>query len=169
MAEIGNAVGNAHDPPLERGRHPLARVVQDAVAHLIRKIQPMPAAFKDLDHAQALLVVREMPRDLLHNRLARVPERRVPDIVPERDRLRQILVQQQPARNRARDLCHLEAVRHACAVVVARDDVDLRLVLEPSERLGMENAVAIALKFRTEGALRHRMTALCISAPCRQR
>jgi len=60
-------------------------------------------------------------------------------------------------------------VRHARTVVVARDNVDLRLVLEPPERFRVQNTVAVTLKFRAEGTLLHRMTALCISAPRSER
>ena len=170
VAEIGDAVGNADDPPLKRARHPLARVVQDAVADRAREVQPASAALEDLDHAQALLVVRKMSGDLRHHCLACMPERRMPDIVSEGDRLRQVLVETQPARDRARDLRHLERVRHARPIVVARNDVDLRLVLEPAKRFGVQDAVTITLKLRAEGTLLHRMAALCIcAARCQRR
>ena len=86
--------------------------------------------------------------------LAGVAERRVPEVVPERDRLGQVLVQLQRAGHRARDPDHLQRVRQARAVVVAlRRDEHLRLVLEPAERLGVDDAVAIALERRAQRAL----------------
>ena len=55
---------------------------------------------------------------------------------PEPDRLRQVLVEPQRPRDRARDLRRLERVREPRAVVVAlRRHEHLRLVLEPPERL----------------------------------
>jgi hypothetical protein len=75
------------------------------------------------------------------------PERRMPEIVPEADRLREVLVEPQRARHGAGDLRGLQRVREARAVVVAlRRDEDLRLVLEPPERLAVHHAVAVALE-----------------------
>ena len=52
---------------------------------------------------------------------------------------------------RARDLRHLERVRQPRAVVIAgRREEHLRLVLQPAERLAVDDAVAIALKRRPD-------------------
>ena len=52
----------------------------------------------------------------------------------------------QAARDRPRDLHDLHGVGQAGAVVVAhRRDEDLGLVLEPAERLGVDDAVAVEL------------------------
>ena len=66
--------------------------------------------------------------------LARVAERRVAEVVGERDRPRRGLRCGQHPRDRARDLRDLERVGQAVAVVVALvADEDLRLVLEAPE------------------------------------
>ena len=147
----------------------LARVVDDAVLDLEGQIEPHALALKILNDAQALLVVREVADDLRHRRLARVTERRMPDVVPECDRLCQILVEEKSSRDRARDLRHLQAVRHARAIVIARDDVDLRLALQAPERLRVQDAVAVALKIRAEGARRDRRSPSALPALCRKR
>src|SRR5438093_3109202 len=65
----------------------------------------------------------------------------------ERDRLGEVLVQAERARGRARDVRHLERVRQANAIVVTLGrQEDLRLVLQPSKRLGMNDPVSIAMK-----------------------
>jgi hypothetical protein len=88
----------------------------------------------------------------LQHAFARVAERRVPEIVPERDRLRQFFVQAQYLRDAARDLRDLERVREACAVVIAGwRKKDLRLVLQTSEGLAGDDAIAIALKCGADG------------------
>ncbi len=85
--------------------------------------------------------------------LAGVAERRVPEIVAEADRLGQILVEAQRARDRARDAHRLERVRQPRAVVVALGrDEDLRLVLQAPERLAVRDAVAVALERAAEAA-----------------
>ena len=85
--------------------------------------------------------------------LADVAERRVPEVVAERDRLDEVLVERECTRDRARDLRDLEGVRQARSVVVAsRRDEHLRLVIEPPERLAVDDPVAIALKRRPQAA-----------------
>jgi hypothetical protein len=75
-----------------------------------------------------------------------VAERRVPEVVRERDGLGQVLVGRQRARDRARDLRHFQRVRQARAEHVAFViHEDLRLVLETPERRRMDHSVAIAL------------------------
>ena len=90
----------------------------------------------------------------VERRLAGVAERRVAHVVAEPDRLGQVLVQPQRARDDAGDAGRLERVRHARAVVVAGGvDEDLRLALQPAERLRVEDAVAVALERRPDEAL----------------
>ena len=109
---------------------------------------------------ERLLVVAEAsPEALVHGRvervLARMPERRVAHVVAEADRLDEILVQPQRPRDDARDRGRLERVGHPRAVVVALGvDEDLRLALQPPERLGVHDAVAVALERRAHGARR---------------
>ncbi len=83
--------------------------------------------------------------------LADVPERRVPEVVAEADRLDEVLVEAQRAGDRARDRRHLERVRQPCPVVVAaRRDEHLCLVRQAPERLAVDDAVAVALKRRAQ-------------------
>ena len=74
-------------------------------------------------------------------------ERRVADIVREAQRLGQILVEPQRARDRAADLRDLDAVRQPDAEMVAVGRQEhLRLVAQPAEADRMDDAVAVALK-----------------------
>ena len=127
-------------------------VVEDAVAHLEREVEAAAVALEHVDDAQRVLVVAEAAVEALaqravERRLAGVPEGRVPEVVAEADRLGEVLVEAQRARDGARDPDGLERVREARAVVVALGrDEDLRLVLEAPERLAVGDAVAIALE-----------------------
>ena len=152
VAKVGNAVSNAHDTPFECLRQVLSRVIDDAVLDLKGQIKTRAIALQILDDAQTLLVVREVSDDLRHRCLARMSERRMPDVVTERNRLRQIFVEAKSSRDRAGDLRHFQTVRHARTVVIARDDVNLRLALQTPERLRVQDAVAVALKVRAERA-----------------
>ena len=90
---------------------------------------------------------------LVERLLARMPERRVPRVVAEPDRLDQILVQPERSRDDARDRRRLERVRHASPVVVAfRVDEDLGLPLQPAKRLRVDDPVAVALERRSHAA-----------------
>ena len=74
--------------------------------------------------------------------LASMPEGRVAEIVAKRNRFRQIVVQPQGARERARDLRHLDRVGEAGAEMVALVvDEHLRLMGKPAEGRRMDDAV----------------------------
>src|SRR6185295_9303925 len=78
---------------------------------------------------------------------------RVARVVPEPDRLDEILVESKGARDDARDRRRLERVGHPSPVVVAvRIDEDLRLSLQPAERLRVDEPVAVSLERRPHGA-----------------
>ena len=131
VVDVRDAIDDAHDLALERLRLLRARVREDAVADLVREVEPS----RD---PQRLLVVAEPPPErrverVVERLLARVPERRVAGVVAETDRLDEILVEAERPRDDARDRGRLERVRHPGAVVVAvRVDEDLRLALQPA-------------------------------------
>ena len=131
--------------PSSESRLALARVREDAVADLECEIE------RARDAQRLLVVAKATAESLLHGDvervLARMPERRVAHVVPEADRLDEILVQPERPRDDARDRRRLERVGHPRAVVVALGvDEDLRLPLQPPERLRVDDAVAIALE-----------------------
>ena len=149
----------------EREVPPPRRVLEDPLARVVREVQArvLVAFLEDVHDAHGLVVVLERAdlrrelrvererrlgarEDAVQDLLARVAERRVPEVVPERARLGEVLVQAEGARDRPRDLRDLERVREPRAVVVALErDEDLRLVLEPPERARVDDPVAVAL------------------------
>ena len=101
-----------------------------------------------------------------------MPERRVPDVVAQRDRLGQRLVERERRSQRARDLRDLQRVGQARDEVVALGvEEDLRLVLEAAERLGMEDAIPVAFEGRAKRVrlLRPRAAPTCRRARRRRR
>ena len=156
VVEVGQTVGDLDDLALQRvgdapafGSDALAqlRVLQDPVADFLRQVEALAVFFEQLHHAHALLVVTEPTRQARAERIfASVAKRGVPQIVTERDRLGQVLVEIQAAGDRPRDLHHLHGVRQPRAVVIANGrDEDLRFVLQAAERLGVNDAVPIDL------------------------
>ena len=159
--DVGDAVGKRDDAALERDRGRYARVAADAVDGLEREVEALAVALEQLDDADALQVVPEevvgsllpqlAPPPRRHRTreglLAAVAERRMAEVVPERDRLGKVLVQGERAGDGAGDLGYLEGVREARAVVVALGcEEDLRLMREPPEALAVKDAVAVALE-----------------------
>ena len=165
VVDVGDAVDQPHDPALERPRHRrAARVADDAVAHVVGQVQAAPTTrpLRALEHVhdpQRVLVVAEAAAEALGQRpvedvLADVAERRVAEVVPEADRLDEVLVEPERPRDRARDLGDLDRVGQPRAEVVAlRRDEHLGLVLEPPERLAVDDPVAVALQRRAQAAV----------------
>ena len=133
---------------------PALGVVDDAVAHLEGEIEPFSVLFEHVHHAQRLFAVAES-RGIEggEHAFADVPEGRMPQIVPQRDRLGEILVERKTACKRTGDLRDVERVRKARHVVIAVGrEKDLRLIFQPQERLGIDDAVAVALEVGSHGA-----------------
>ena len=163
VIDVRDDVGHARDLALDGARavfrrrahrHAVLalRVARDAVAHFPRQVQPLAVVLEHVDDAQALLVVIEAAgHQLAQHPFAGVAERRVAEIVPERNRFGQLFVQPQHLRDGPRNLRDFERVRQARAVVIAgRREEHLRLVLQPAERLGVDDAIAIALERRAD-------------------
>ena len=152
VVDVGHPVHQPHDPALERGGQLRAGVAQDPVAHRLGEVQAAAVALEHLDDAQGVLVVAEAAPEARLERaverlLPRVPERRVPEVVAEADRLGEVLVQPQRPCDGARDAAGLDRVSEPRAVVVALGgDEDLRLVLQPAEALRVRDPVAVALE-----------------------
>ncbi len=81
--------------------------------------------------------------------LTGMAERRMPQVVRQRDGFGQVFGQPQAARQRARDLGDFQAVGQAGAEQVAfMVHEDLGFVFQAPERAGMDDAIAVALEFR---------------------
>jgi hypothetical protein len=82
------------------------------------------------------------------------------EVMGQRHGLRQVLVETQRAGHGAGHLRHLQRMGQAGAEIVALMlHEDLRLVLEPPERGGVDDPVAVALEGRAEQAFLLRHTA----------
>ena len=137
----------------------VARVVQDAVAHLGRQVQARAAVLDAFHHAHRLLVVAIERRGLGRRgdpcgaqgtrpkrRFAGVAEGGVPQVMAKRDGLSQILVQPERPCDGAGDLRHFQRMGEARAEVVALGSEEhLGLVGKPPKRFRVQNLVAIAL------------------------
>ena len=158
VVDVGDAVDQADDPALERVGLVRPRVVEDPVANFVGEVESAAIALQHVDHPQRMLVVAEtaaeaLLQELVQRLLARVSERRVPEVVAEPDRLDEVLVEPKRPRDPARDPGRLERVREPRAVVIAgRVDEHLRLVHEPPEGLRVDDAVAVALEGRPQQA-----------------
>jgi len=111
------------------------------------------AALQRGDDAQRLRIMveaAERGEAGVERTLAGMAERRMAEIMGQRQRLGEILVETEPPRERAGDLCHFEGVSEPGAVMVAFVEYeDLRLVLEAAECGGVDDTVAVAAEDAT--------------------
>ena len=170
VRQVRDAVGESDAVGFRGGGRRLdpPRVRANAVAHLPRQVRVL----EHLEDADALRGMVPLRRREVRRQgvLAGVAERRVADVVAERDRLCQRLVEAERRSQRARHLRHLHGVGQARDVVVALGvEVDLRLVLQPPKRLGMDDPIPVALEGGPElvGLLRTLTTSRC-RRPCSQ-
>ncbi len=172
MIVVRDVVGQRRDLRLQRGmtfqieREARIRLLQRpaGMAHrpvmlgqplqcLPTEVQTVPTGIGPLDlgqGAQRMAVMVEpamIGERALQRILARMAEGRVADIVRQAERLGQVLVQPQRARDRPADLRHFQAVGQPDTEMVAigRHE-DLRLVTQPSEADRMDDPVAVALE-----------------------
>ena len=77
-------------------------------------------------------------------------------VMPERDRFRQVFVQPKPARNGPRDLADLQRMRKARTVMIAdRGKKNLRFVFQAPEGFAVDDPVPVAHKLCADGAFFH--------------
>ena len=116
----------------------------------VQAVECWIAPLQHRHHAQRLGIVieaAECRQAGIERAFSGMAEWRMPQVVGERERLGQILVEPQPPGQRARDLRNLERMGKPCPIVIALvKNENLGLVLEAPERGGMDDAVAIAPK-----------------------
>ena len=155
MIDVCDFVAESYDHAFPRegqGSASGSGVPLDPVDDLGGEVQPSAVLLDDLHDALSLHVVGESAgHDLIQSAFAVVPERSMPEVVPERDSLGEIFVQPERACNSAGDLADLQRVREPRAVVVGvRDKEHLRLVLQPAERPAVDYPVPVALEVRAD-------------------
>ena len=159
---VGNADGNAmlavsaDRRAVALGQGPV--VLDDAFERLPGQVEPVEigiAVFQRGHDPQRLGIMVEAAMRLqagIQRPLAGVAERRVAEVMGQRQRLGEVLVEPELARQRAGDLGHFQGMRQAGAVMIALVEHEhLGLVLEPAKGGGMDHPVAIPAK-RAAGA-----------------
>ena len=125
----------------------------DALQAFPGQVQPVEIgvmAFQPGHDPQGLGIVVEAAigrHQPFHRILAGVAEGGVAKVVGQRHRFRQVGVQPQHPGDGAGDLCHLDGMGQAGAVIVAlMFHKHLRLVLQAAKRFTMNNSISISLK-----------------------
>ena len=132
-------------------------MTKNAVPDGKREVEPMPVPLQIINDAQALLIVAKTGERLGQRGLSGMPERGVTEVMSKPDRLDKVLVKVERSADGAGNLHHLESVREASAVVVSSGrDKDLGFVHQATKTLGVEDAVAVALKCGSQIGLRVR-------------
>src|SRR5277367_1493489 len=138
-----------------RGRI-ITRVLDDAFPRAERQVQPAKLgvpALKVLDNAQRVQIVVEsqsvFAQSIVESAFARMPEGRMANVMDQRQRFCQPLVQAQHCCYGARDLRHLHRVGQAAAEVVRVAVREyLRLAGKTAEGPRVNNPSAVALKWK---------------------
>ena len=116
------------------------------VEAVIVRVAPLEAGH-DAQRLGVVVEAAEARHALVEGVLARMAEGRMAEVVGERQRLGQVLVEAEGAGERPGDLADLDGVGQPGAEMVALViDEDLRLVLEPPEGGGMDDPVPVALE-----------------------
>ena len=146
----------------------------------IEAIESGVAALKIRHNTQGLRIVIEAPvtgEAFVERPFASMSERRMAEVMSERQRLGEVFIQAQGARERPGDLHNFERMRKSRTVVVTFViDEHLRFMGQPPERSRVDNPVAIAaerIAGRTHRFCKASATALrrigsknCPLAPC---
>ena len=156
MMKICNLIRIADDPSLQCRRPSCRLVVGKAVQDLPCQIQALSVLLQNLHKPHRLLrMVKAIRTQTVQHPLAGMSKRRMPEVMPQRNRLRQVLVEPQRLGDRSCILRDLQRMRHPRPVMIpVRRDEHLRLILQPSERLGVQNPVPVSLKHRPQIILR---------------
>ena len=97
--------------------------------------------------------MKSASKHLIQNAFADMAKRRVPEIVPKADSLDQIFVEIEPSCDRTTHLRNFDDVRQpSCEMVALRSNKHLTLVLEPPERVGVDDSITVSLKFSAGGS-----------------
>ncbi len=147
-------------------------MLDDAFAHLEGQVEPgeiQIPLLELLDDPQGMEIVVESSavraQQLIELVLARMAERRMADVVNQRQGLGQIGVQRERARDGARDLRDFQRMRQAIAEVVGEScGEDLGLGFQAPERARVDDAVAVARVVVTVGMRRFRKAAAARAA-----
>ena len=109
--------------------------------------------FDDAERLEIVIEARAMgAHELVELVFAGVAERRMTDVVDERESFGEIRIEAKSRGNRASDLRNLESVREPIAKMIGvTDGEDLRLGLEAAEGARVDDAVAVARVHATVG------------------
>src|SRR5277367_3135311 len=142
-------------------------MLDDSLAHLKRQIQSTKCGVPQLEilgNSQRMQIVIER-RSMLPHRgiecfLPRMSERRMPNVVHQRQHLDQTCVQPKLCGNRPRDLRDFNRVCQPVAKMIGVPPCkNLRLRFEPAKRTRMDDAITVALKGVAVGMRRLGMAA----------
>ena len=117
--------------------------------------------FQHVNDAQALFVMMESERTAgVQRTFSRMPERRMSEIVAERDRFNEVFVETQRFSDRTGDLRDFKRMDEARAVMIPlRRQEDLCFILQSPEGFAVDDPVTVSLKGRADVAFFFRHTA----------
>ena len=152
MVDIGNLIRQAYDLSFQRMRRTRGFMIQDSVTHFPGQVQSLALLFQTFHHPYALLVMLEPQRAYLVKRpFSRMAERRMPQIMPQRDRLHQIFIETKSLCYCPGILGYLQRMGQPGPVMIPFGKKEyLRLLLQPAKCLAVEDPVPVPLEDGTD-------------------
>ena len=146
MVNIGDPVGNLHNPALQGGGFLPSCVAQNAVPNLLCQVQALTVLFQLFHHPDALLIVPEAARyHSIQSTFPRMAERGMSQIVAQRNRLCQIFVQPQGPGDGPGDLGNLQGMGQPSTVMIPlRRKKHLGFPFQAAERLTVDDPVTVS-------------------------
>ena len=147
--------GRLHDPLA----HGIGQVETGVVVALLEQVHdpqvlPGPAKAAEIAQVRAAPAVEPGGHQVVQRPRAGASERRLAEIVGQRDRLDQVFAQAQSTPDRAGELRHLQRVGQTIAtvVLVLGQQSDERFLSQPAERTAVDHPVPVTLE---SGSVRH--------------
>ena len=164
MIEVGDFIRQPDNVALTGGGNFIG-VTCDAVFDLKGQIQSLSLLFQVMHHPDALQVMLEaIGTDLIQNGFSGMTEGRMPQVMPQGNGFRQILIQTKRSGDGAGNLSDLQGVGQPGSVMIPhRGEKHLCFSLESPEGVTVEDPIPVTLKFRPVGAFGLRAAAFGVS------
>ena len=151
MIDICDLIRKADDFPLHGHRHPGCGMVHHTIPDFLCQIQAFTVFFQQLHNPDTLIIMFEsIGVKFIKNILACMTERRMSQIMPQGNGLRQILIHPKGSGYGPGNLGDFQRMCQPRPVMIpGRRQKNLSFMLHPPKRLGMKNPVSVSLIHRT--------------------
>ena len=147
MMNIGDFVRKTDNLAFQSRRMGTGSMIQNPISCFPRQIQPLPVLLQNLYYPDTLTEMGKSVRiDLIQRALTCMTEGSMSQIMSQRDRLYQILIQPESLCNRSRNLGYFQGMGKTVSVMISlRCQKYLGLIFQPPECLAVQNTIPVSL------------------------